>query len=208
MGFYQKIFANQYDKFMSSIETEFAPIRHNLISDLKGQILDVGCGTGVNFEYFNQKANVIAVEPSPYMLDKAKQKLLKNNTIIKAKIETYNLSITDEKLNKIIKPKSLDYIVSTLVLCTIPDYNLALQKFHSWLKDDGKLIILEHIHAKEKTRRIIQNIINPAWKIIGDGCHLNRDTDKVIQSSGFMPLNDAYFKRTLRFYKGIFVKNK
>ena len=201
MGFYQKIFASQYDKFMTNIENEFGQLRKEMISDLKGDILDVGCGTGANFEYFNKDANVIAVEPSPYMLEKALQKLPQ-----KANITTYNLSVTDDKLGNIIKPKSLDYIVSTLVLCTIPDYKLALKKFHKWLKDDGQLIIIEHIHAKEKPRRVIQNIINPVWKVIGDGCNLNRDTDEVIKSMGFKPLTENYFKRTLRFYKGVFVK--
>ena len=201
MGFYQKIFASQYDKFMSGIETEFGQLRKEMIADLKGNILDVGCGTGANFEYFNEDANVIAVEPSTHMLEKAIAKLPQ-----KATITTYNLSVTDDKLEEIIQPKSLDYIVSTLVLCTIPDYKLALKKFHKWLKDDGKLIIIEHIHAKEKPRRIIQNIINPAWKVIGDGCNLNRDTDQVIKKMGFKPITEDYFKRTLRFYKGVFVK--
>ncbi len=201
MKFYQKLFASQYDKFMTDIENEFGQLRKEMISDLKGDILDVGCGTGANFEYFNKDANVIAVEPSPYMLEKALQKLPQ-----KANITTYNLSVTDNQLEDIIKPKSLDYIVSTLVLCTIPDYKLALKKFHKWLKDDGQLIIIEHIHAKEKPRRVIQNIINPVWKVIGDGCNLNRDTDKVIKSMGFKPLTENYFKRTLRFYKGVFVK--
>lgn len=201
MGYYQKIFAAIYDKFMGNIEIEFGQLRRELLSDLKGNILDVGSGTGANFEYFNKEANVIAVEPSPYMLEKAKTKLPQE-----AHITTYNLSVTDSKMDSIIQPKSIDYIVSTLVLCTIPDYQLALKKFHHWLKDDGKLIVIEHIHAKEKPRRIIQNIINPAWKVIGDGCHLNRDTDKVIKSIGFIPLKEEYFKRTLRFYKGIFEK--
>lgn len=201
MKFYQKLFASQYDKFMTNIENEFGQLRKEMISDLKGDILDVGCGTGANFEYFNKDANVIAVEPSPYMLEKALQKLPQ-----KANITTYNLSVTDNQLEDIIKPKSLDYIVSTLVLCTIPDYKLALKKFHKWLKDDGQLIIIEHIHAKEKPRRVIQNIINPVWKVIGDGCNLNRDTDEVIKSMGFKPLTENYFKRTLRFYKGVFVK--
>jgi ubiquinone/menaquinone biosynthesis C-methylase UbiE len=135
------------------------------------------------------------------MLEKAKAKLPQEATI-----KTYNLSVTDSKLDEIIQPKSLDYVVSTLVLCTIPDYKLALKKFHNWLKDDGKLIVIEHIHAKEKPRRAIQNVLNPVWKVVGDGCNLNRDTDKEIKNMGFKPIKEEYFKRSLRFYKGIFEK--
>jgi len=199
MGGYQKLFASKYDSFMTDLEIKFHPIRKKLLGNLEGKILDVGSGTGVNFEHFNENANVIAVEPSSYMLEKSIVKLPQ-----KAKITTHNLGVTDEGLEKIIKPNSLDYIVCTLVLCTIPNHTLALEKFKKWLKPTGKLIILEHIHAKQKPRRLIQNIINPVWKVIGDGCNLNRDTDIIIKSLGFKVIEESYFKRTLRFYQGVF----
>ena len=53
MKFYKKLFASKYDSFMANIETAFHPIRAELISELKGNVLDVGSGTGVNFEHFN-----------------------------------------------------------------------------------------------------------------------------------------------------------
>lgn len=199
MTFYQKLFASKYDSFMVDLETQFHPIRHDLIGHLEGRILDVGSGTGVNFEHFNSNANVIAVEPSKYMLEKALTKLPQ-----KANITTYNLGVTDKKLNTLIPDHSLDYIVCTLVLCTIPNHTLALKTFKKWLKPTGKLIILEHIHAAHKPRQIIQNIINPVWKVIGDGCHLNRKTDLLIKEAGFKVETESYFKRTLRFYQGVF----
>ncbi len=203
MGFYQKLFASKYDSFMADIEKEFQPIRQKLIAHLEGKILDVGSGTGVNFEHFHPNTHVIAVEPSPYMMEKAKQKLPSNT-----KIKLHNLSVTDTELEKIIEENSLDYIVSTLVLCTIPENKLALKKFYQWLKPSGKLIVLEHIHAEQKPRRILQNIINPVWKVIGDGCHLNRDTDLLIKEAGFIVEKEEYFKRSLRFYQGVFSVQK
>lgn len=199
MKFYQKIFASKYDSFMSNLETTFHPIRKELLSDLEGDILDVGSGTGVNFEHFNAKTNVIAVEPSPFMMAKATAKLPQ-----KAKITTYNLSVTDDELDSIIAPQSLDYIVCTLVLCTIPDQKLALKKFKNWLKPTGKLIILEHIHAEKNPNRFLQNVINPLWKVVGDGCNLNRDTDILIKEAGFKVESEQYFKQSLRFYQGVF----
>lgn len=199
MGFYQKLFTSKYDSFMNDIEKQFHPIRQELIGHLEGHILDVGSGTGVNFEHFNKNAIVIGVEPSIHMFEKAISKIPP-----KAKITTYNLGVTDDALENIIEDHSLDYVICTLVLCTIPNHRLALEKFKKWLKPTGKLIILEHIHAEQKTRRIFQNIINPAWKLVGDGCNLNRDTDVLIKSIGFKAVSEDYFKRTLRFYKGIF----
>lgn len=184
---------------MTNLEGDFRPIREELLGKLEGNILDVGSGTGVNFEHFNSKAQVIAVEPSEFMLNKSLAKLSG-----KSNISTYNMSVTDEKLDSIIAKHSLDYIVCTLVLCTIPDQNLALRKFKNWLKPTGKLIILEHIHSEKKTNRALQNIVNPVWKVVGEGCNLNRDTDVLIKEAGFKVESERYFKKSLRFYQGVF----
>lgn len=199
MKFYQKFFASRYDSFMHSIEQEFYSVREELLADLEGTILDVGSGTGANFEHFHANARVIAVEPSEYMLEKSLTKLP-----AKATIETHHLSVTDDAVDDIIPDHSLDFVVCTLVLCTIPDQQLALQKFKQWLKPDGKLIVLEHIHAEHNPNRFLQNLINPIWKVVGEGCHLNRDTDKTIKEAGFLPESETYFKRSLRFYQGVF----
>lgn len=199
MKLYQKIFASKYDSFMTNLEIKFHPIRAELIGDLEGEILDVGSGTGVNFEHFNSNANVIAIEPSAFMLDKSKAKLPG-----KAKITTYNMGATDEALDSIIAKHSLDYIVCTLVLCTIPEHSVALRKFKTLLKPTGKLIILEHIHAQNKPNRLLHNIANPLWRAIGEGCNLNRDTDILIKEAGFKVESENYFKKSLRFYQGVF----
>ena len=199
MEFYRKIFSSKYDSFMANIERTFQPIRKELIGDLEGAILEVGSGTGTNFEHYNSKAKVIALEPSSFMLDKSKAKLPK-----KAQITTCNMGVSDIRLDSIIKNNSLDYIICTLVLCTIPDQNSALDKFKKWLKPTGKLIILEHIHAQNKPRKLLYNIVNPFWKIFGDGCNLNRDTDISIKKAGFTVESEYYFKRSLDFYQAVF----
>lgn len=199
MEFYQKVFASKYDSFMTKLESAFQPIRKELISNLEGAILEVGSGTGVNFEHYKAKAKVIALEPSNFMLDKSKTKIPKNS-----QITTCNMGVADKRLDSIIKTNSLDYIICTLVLCTIPDQNLALDKFKDWLKPTGKLIILEHIHAQTKPSRLLYNIVNPFWKIIADGCNLNRDTDLSIKKAGFIVESEHYFKRSIGFYQAVF----
>jgi len=201
MGLYQKLFATIYDSFMKGMEISIFDLRKELIENLEGKILDVGSGTGVNFEHFNTKCDVISIEPSMYMLNKAKIKLPAHKNI-----KLYNLGINDEALDDLIEDSSLDYAICTLVLCTVPKPELALKNIYRRLKPTGKLIILEHIHAEKRQRRVLQNMINPVWKIIGDGCNLNRDTDKMIQKTGFKPDKETYFKRTLRFYSGVFEK--
>jgi len=184
---------------MTNIEKTLQPIRKELTGNLEGDILEVGSGTGTNFEHYNAKAKVIAIEPSSFMLDKSKAKLPKNT-----QITTYNMGVGDQRLDSIIKNNSLDYIICTLVLCTIPDQNLAFNNFKKWLKPTGKLIVLEHIHAQKKPTRLLYNLVNPFWKIVGDGCNLNRDTNLSIKKAGFKVESEYYFKHSLDFYQAVF----
>ena len=192
---YSKLFAKFYDFFMNSFEKKIEKDRKIMLNNLRGTVLDVGSGTGVNFEYFNDNVKVFAVEPSKYMQDKSIAKVGKKN------IELLNFGINDEKLKDIIKENSLDAIVSTLVLCTIPNPEFALENFKKWLKPNGKLIILEHIHSDKKIRAKFEDFINPLWNIVGDGCNLNRHTDELIKEKGFYALNESYFTLGLRIHK-------
>jgi len=199
MKFYQNLFANFYDVFMHDFEKRLYKRRKDLLSDLEGNVLGVGEGTGVNFQFYPDDTKVFSVEPSVPMLNKAKIKAEG-----KGNITFYNYGINDQELDKQLEPKSMDAIVCTLVLCTIPNPILALENFKRWLKPNGKLIIMEHIHAEKPINKALQNIVNPVWKAFGDGCNLNRNTDELIKAAGFKPVHEEYFKRTLRFHSGIF----
>ena len=193
MQIYQKLFASLYDIFMQNFEKSLYKKRKALLSGLKGNVLGVGEGTGVNFQFYPEHTNVFSVEPSIPMLEKAKEKAKG-----KGHVTFYNYGINDLALDQQLEPKSMDSIVCTLVLCTIPNPSLALENFKKWLKPNGKLIILEHIHASKPLNKTL------LWNVFGDGCNLNRDTDELIKSAGFKPVQEEYFKRTLRFHSGIF----
>ncbi|MCK5831368.1 MAG: class I SAM-dependent methyltransferase [Methylococcales bacterium] len=197
--FYQKIFASGYDKVMASPEKILFKKRQSLISPLKGKILDVGIGTGVNFQFYHTNTTVIAVEPSTPMIKQAIPKIPHS-----ANIQILNHHINDSALNNIIEANSLDAVICTLVLCTISKPERALQKFKHWLKPDGKLVILEHIHSKKMINAHLQNIINPIWKVVSEGCHLNRNTDTLIKEAGFNMLDEDYFEGGIQWYQGVF----
>lgn len=197
---YAKIFAKFYDKFMNSFEKKIAKDRKKL-GQLTGLVLDVGSGTGINFEYFNNSVQVFAVEPSRPMQDKSLKKVKEKN------ITLINLGINDVKLQSIIKNHSIDTIVSTLVLCTIPNPDLALENFKRWLKPNGKLIVLEHIHSEKKPQAKLETFFNPFWKIFADGCNLNRHTDVLIKEKGFKVKEQQYFTIGLRIHKAVYTLN-
>jgi len=203
MSAYQKIFARFYDGFMHGFERKLHTKRKHLLSNLSGHVIGVGEGTGINFQFYPDDVIVHAVEPSLPMLEKAKIKASK-----KMNITFYNKGINDSSLNEHFKKQGIDAIICTLVLCTIPNPEEALQNFKRWLKPNGKLIIMEHVHASKPINKVMQNLVNPAWKVFGEGCHLNRNTDLLIKEAGFSPIEDEYFNHTLRFYSGVFQLNK
>lgn len=199
---YAKVFARFYDRTAQQAEEkELAKRRKSLLSGLKGDILEIGAGTGANFKYYNSDANVLATEPSPYMLRRAeeKKKGKENIRLLQASAEAcYE--------NKIVQKNSLDAVVCTLVLCTIADPQKALSYFYELLKPEGKLVILEHIRSRTPWKAKVQDVINPAWKVIGEGCNLNRNTDKMIRQAGFQALEEGYFPFRVLWFQGVFRK--
>lgn len=195
---YEKLFARYYDSFMENVEERISFRRERLLIDLKGNILEIGSGTGVNFKFYNPSCNVTAIEPSLPMLEKAKLKLTQSN------IRIFNYGIEDSELNTLKPEFGYDAIVCTLVLCTVPDLDKTLTILKGLLNENGKLIVLEHIHSKHPIKSKFQNLINPIWKRLGEGCNLNRDTDEVLEKNGFYRIKESYFKHGLDFYEGVF----
>jgi len=134
------------------------------------------------------------------MLKKAKEKGEFSN------VKMYPIGMGDKALEELVPHQGFDAIVCTLVLCTVPNLEKTIEDFKRFLAPTGKLIIMEHIHAKENPKAMFQNIINPLWKQIGDGCNLNRKTDEKLKQKGFKPIKDTYFKHAkLDFYQGVFI---
>jgi ubiquinone/menaquinone biosynthesis C-methylase UbiE len=195
---YGNAFARIYDPFMHTAEDRiFAQKRHQMLNELRGEILDVGSGTGANFPHFSKKATISAIEPNPKMMDYA-QKKHPNHPHIKLILGGMgqpNISFPEAHF---------DYIVSTLVLCTIPNPEEALNQFKKWLKPNGKLILIEHIRSHSPIKGIAQDVINPAWKLVDDGCNLNRGTDKMVQDAGFKTVSENYFKLGFSWFEGVY----
>ncbi len=205
MSFYNKLFARIYDPFMASAERRtLGAWRKRLIGPLRGEILEVGAGTGVNFQYYGPDAKVLAIDPSAEMLAFAKRREAAASA--KGRIELLQAGIGSAGLDKRMRPHSLDAIVATLVLCTVPDPQAAFERFQRWLKPEGKLVLLEHIHARTPLRRGLEKAVNPVWKILAEGCHLTRDTDRLLREAGFAAEEEAYFHLGVRWYAAVLKK--
>ena len=173
--------------------------RKALIQPLRGKILEVGSGTGINYQFYSDDVELYALDPNASMLKKAMKKARPELSI------TYlNHGICDNEIERDFNENSLDAIVSTLVLCSVPDPKKAIKLFKYWLKPDGKLVILEHIHAENPINKRLQNILNPVWRPLSDGCNLNRNTDQLLEKIGFISDNTSYFVQSLRWVMGVY----
>ncbi len=204
-SWYAKIFAAAYDPVMRRFEQQVLwHRRQELFRELSsGQVLEVGAGTGANFLLYPPEVQVLACEPSAPMLQKAVQKL--EQYAPRATIKLVHAGIGDDALEAHIPTQGLDAVVFTLVLCTIPDPEQAVCRVKNWLKPGGRLLVLEHIGSPRLVGRVFQHAIEPVWKPLAEGCHLTRDTDRLLRSQGFVPVWERYFQAGMRFYQAVLV---
>ena len=202
---YKRLFGAVYDRFMRSLEEKHLGARRaRLLSGLSGKVLEVGVGTGANFEHYNSDIELTGIEPSPYMLSRAVKK--RDLLLFPSRITLLETGCGYPEMQKLIPVNSLDAVVCTLILCTIPDPEKALENFMKWLKPGGKLIILEHIRSHNPRRERIQDFLNPVWKKVADGCHLNRPTDRLLDRSGFQKVRAEYFRIGIPFYEAEYIR--
>ena len=202
-GWYNKVFSAAYDPLMSAVEKNALSGRRKiLLSGLTGKVLEIGCGTGINFEFYSDKADVLALEPSDAMRAQALERAAGRNA---ARVRVEPWLLEDARLGAEFPSGSFDAVVCTLVLCTVPDPAETLAQLHSLLKPGGTLVALEHVRAKSDAGQWVQNLMNPFWRHLAEGCQLNRDTHTSILSAGFKALEKSDFDYGLPFISGVYV---
>lgn len=169
--------------------------RDKLVPYAKGVVLDIGIGSGLNIPFYN-KSNInylYGLDPSPELLEIAK-KVAKTN-----KLEIEFLECGAESIP--LPNNSIDTIVITYTMCTIPDISLSSAEMLRVLKPNGRLLFCEHGLAPDKRVAKWQKIINPVWNKIAGGCNLNRDIPKLIESSGLkiLEIEEMYLPSTPKF---------
>ena len=153
--------------------------RNKIVPNAEGTILEIGIGSGLNIPYY-QKSNIkkiYGLDPSPELCEMAK-KAAHNNEI---KIDFLIEGAEEIKLPS----QSIDTVLITYTLCSIPNPNDALKEMKRVLKHDGKILFCEHGAAPDLNVFKWQNRINPFWGKLFGGCNINRDIPSIIINSGF-----------------------
>jgi ubiquinone/menaquinone biosynthesis C-methylase UbiE len=155
----------------------FYRIRTSLIEKAYGNVLEVGSGTGINFPFYKKVSKVTAIEPDKLMREKSMERVHK---------ATVPIEVLDAKGEDLpFEDNSFDSIVCTLVFCTIPSPEKALQEIRRVCKPDGKVLFFEHVRVQHPILAKLQDGLTPFWKPLCGGCHLNRDTLHLIKKMGF-----------------------
>jgi ubiquinone/menaquinone biosynthesis C-methylase UbiE len=158
--------------------------REKVVPLAEGDVLEIGFGSGLNLPFYDSSKvrKIWGLEPSEGMRRKA-QAMLNESELDVELIDLPGESIPLES-------NSVDTVLVTYSLCTIPDALAALEGMRRVLKPGGSLIYCEHGIAPDENVRRWQNRMDSAWGRISGGCHMNRDIPDLITQSGFEITND------------------
>ena len=156
--------------------------REKVVPLATGKVLELGCGSGTNFGFYDASKleKLYALEPSPEMMARARKAASEFGWADRIEfLETgaENVPLPDD---------SIDTVVITFVLCTIPDWAGSLAEVRRVLKPGGKVLFSEHGLAPDQGVAKWQRRVERFWKPLAGGCHLTRDAKAMLADAGFV----------------------
>ncbi|MEW6268458.1 MAG: class I SAM-dependent methyltransferase [Thermodesulfobacteriota bacterium] len=175
-----------YERYLLPTLIDFAmrqkPItmqRRKVVPQARGRVLEIGIGSGLNLEFYDRDRvdKLWGLEPSPEMRRIAAQRARA------AGIEVEFLDLPGEQIP--LDDASVDTVLTTYTLCTIPGVEKALGEMRRVLAPGGVLLFSEHGRAPDPSVARWQDRLNGVWGVIGGGCNLNRSIDALLRDAGF-----------------------
>ena len=167
-----------FDRLDGFINRKFRKEKRRLLADVPAHVVDLGAGTGANLRYLPAGTQVTAIEPSVAMHDRLRQRA-----------ERLGCEVTIETAGAEAMPlpdDSVDMVISSLVLCTVPEPEQAMAEIQRVLRPGGRFVFIEHVVAPRRgLLRLVQRAVRRPWAWLFEGCDTCRDTTTVIESAGF-----------------------
>jgi ubiquinone/menaquinone biosynthesis C-methylase UbiE len=178
MGLYAKcVLPRLIDLAMRNKDT--TRLRAEYLPQARGDVLEIGIGSGLNLRFYSPEVHhVYGVDPSIELQRMAE----KRASAVPFEV-TFLRQSAEEPLP--LADSSIDTVVVTWTLCSIPNPVLALQQMRRVLKASGRMIYIEHGRSADTGVTAWQEWLTPLWKRIGGGCHLNRKVDDLVRAAGF-----------------------
>ncbi len=171
-----RLFAWLLDRTMR--HARLVPYRQRIVGTASGRVLEIGIGSGLNLPFYAPTAaHVIGVDPSPRLLAMAHERRRAAAPVVDL-VEGSAEALPLENA-------SVDTVVVSWTLCSIPDPSRALREMRRVLRPGGRLLFVEHGRAPDAGVRWLQDRLTPAWRRLSGGCHLNRAVGDLIAGAGF-----------------------
>jgi len=153
--------------------------RAEIVPLAAGHVLEIGVGSGLNLPFYDRARveRVTGLDISPELLRRAE-----------ARAVDCGIAFTPLLLDAATIPlpaASVDTVLVTYALCSIADLGAALAEMKRVLKPKGRLIFCEHGRAPDRSVALVQDLVNPVWRPLAGGCHLNRDPLAELRGAGF-----------------------
>ncbi len=178
MGLYERYILPKMTDFICS-KKPVTYQRKKVVPLAKGRVLEIGIGSGLNLPHYDSSNvdYVWGLDPSPQMRKMAERRM------IDLPFEVEFIGLSGEEIP--LETNSVNTVLVTYTLCTIPDAVQALREMSRVLIPSGELIFCEHGLAPDEGVRKWQSVVNPIWKRMGGGCNLNRPIPDLIEQGGF-----------------------
>jgi ubiquinone/menaquinone biosynthesis C-methylase UbiE len=159
-------------------DPRLAALRSESLAQVRGEILEIGFGTGLNLPHYPRWVRrITTVDPNPGMGKRARERIAKSG------IGVDQCMLSGEDLP--FAEGSFDCAVSTWTLCSIPDPDRALREIHRVLKPGGQFVFLEHGLSDHPRIQRWQRRLNPIQRRLGDGCRLDLDVEAIVRGQPF-----------------------
>lgn len=173
---------------------DFAEYRKQVLGEARGEVLEIGFGTGLNLAYYPRSVQKIStVDPNPGMNSLALKKIKASQIPVEQHI------MSSEQLP--FADGSFDTIVSTWTLCSIGNVEQALREIRRVLKPEGRFLFIEHGLSPDPKVQVWQHRLTPLQKRLAAGCHFDRNIKQLIEQQGFhfQSLKEFYVKDSPKY---------
>ncbi len=159
-------------------QAQLEKYRREVVGAAIGRVLEVGVGSGLNFPQYSEQVEIVfGIDPSPRLLAIARRRAAAAG--VQADLMLGSATAIP------LADSTVDTVVMTWTLCSIPDPLAALREMRRVLKPSGQLLFVEHGLSPEPAVDRWQRRLTPMWRPIAGGCHLDRKVDDLIRSAGF-----------------------
>lgn len=200
-GICKKCFPLFLVRFTAMYNRQMASTKRGLFSSLQEHaspsgtlcLLELGCGTGANFKFYPPGCRVTCVDPNPNF-----EKFLIKSIAENRHVQFERFVVAAGEDMQPVADGSMDAVVCTLVLCSVENQERILQEVRRVLRPGGAFYFLEHVAAERSTWNYFwQQVLNPVWYLLFDGCNLTRESWKAVERAGFSKLQLQHLQAPL-----------